>query len=93
MNQPLEGQLMAVHIYMCCCHKPQKRISDDPCNELLVASGMWAKVVDKFVPAILFTPALTTTLGNEFMSVPDFRTDTAQMASKYPPVAAPSFAT
>ena len=58
-------------------HKVQTHISDDSCNALLVASGMWAKVVDKLLPAIIFNPELITTLGSEFMSLPDFRIDIA----------------
>ena len=90
MKQSLEGQLMAVHIYMCDNHK-NRRISDDSWNELLVASAMWAKVVDKLFLAIFFNPELITTLGSEFVSLPDLRTDIAQMASKDPPVAASAF--
>ena len=71
--------------------KDQKRISDDSWNELLVASGMWAKVVDKLLLAILFNPELITTLRSEFLHLPDFRTDIVQMASKEPPLAASAF--
>ena len=69
----------------------QNRISDDSRNELLVASGMWAKVVDKLILAVFFNPELIPTLGCEFMSLPDFRTDIARIASKEPPVAASAF--
>ncbi|MFM7984143.1 MAG: hypothetical protein ACKPKO_32940, partial [Candidatus Fonsibacter sp.] len=68
VKQSLEDQLMAVHIYMCGYHNKQKGISDDSWNELLVASGMWANVVDNLLPAIFFNPEL-----------PYFHTDFAQM--------------
>ena len=49
------------------------------------------KVVDKLLHAIFFNPELTTTLGSEFTSLPDLRTDVAQMASKELPAAVPAF--
>ena len=52
---------------------------------------MWAKVVDKLLPAILFNPELITTLRSEFLHLPDYRTDIVQMASKEPPLAASAF--
>ena len=85
------SQLLAVQIYMFGYHKHQKRISDESWNELLVASGMWAKVVDKLILATFFNPELTTTLGSEFMSLPDIRTDIAQMVAEEPLVAASAF--
>ena len=91
MKQSPEGQLLAVQIYMRGYHNGHKRISDDSWNQVFVASGMWAKVVDRLLPAILFNPELITTLGNEFMSLPDFRTDIAHMASKEPAVAVSAF--
>ena len=78
MKQSLEGQPVAVDIYMCVDHTNQERISDDSWNELLVASGMWAKVVDKLLLAILFKPELITTLRSEFLHLPDSRTDIVQ---------------
>ena len=56
-----------------------------------MASVMRAKVVDKLLPAIFFNPELITTLGSKFVSLPDFRTDIAQMASKDVPVAVSAF--
>jgi hypothetical protein len=93
MEQSVEGQLLALPVYMCDEHNNQKRSSDDLCYELLVASGMWAKVVDKLLPAIFFTRTreLITTLGNEFTSLPDFRADIAHMVSKELAAAAAAF--
>ena len=91
-KQSLEGQLRAVDMYMRGYHKKnQKRISDGSWKDLLVASGMWAKIVDKFLLAILFNPELITTLRSEFLHLPDFRTDIVQMASKEPPLVASAF--
>ena len=58
---------------------------------MLVASGMWAKVVDKLLLAILSNPELITTLRSEFLHLPDFRIDIVQMASKELPLAASAF--
>ena len=79
---PLEGELLVVHIYIRGYLNNQKRVSDDLWNDCLVASCMWAKVVDNLLPAIFFNPELTTTLGSEFMSPPYFRTDIAQIVSQ-----------
>ena len=87
MKQSHEGQLLAIQINMRAYHDDHNRISDDSWNQLLVASGMWAKVVEKLFLAILFNPELITALGIEVMSLPDFRTDIAHMASKEPAVA------
>ncbi len=78
----MRASFLAVQIYMCGYHNNQKRISDVSCKDLLVATGMWAKYVDKLIPA---------TLGNVFMSHPDFRADIARMVSKEPPVAVSAF--
>ena len=54
-----------------------------------LVSGIRYVGVDKVLISIF--SELTTTLGSEFMSLPDFRTDIAQMPSKVPPVAASAF--
>ena len=91
LDEAVEGQVLAVDIYMRGYHKNQKRISDDSWNELLVASGMWANVVDKLHLAILCNPQLITTLRSEFLHLPGFCTDIVQLASEEPPLAASAF--
>ena len=91
MKLPLDDQLLAVHIYMRGSHDDHKRISDDSWDQLLVASGIWAKASDRLLPAILRNAELITTSGNAFMTLPDFRTDMVHMASKEPAVAVSAF--
>ena len=48
----------------------------------MLASGMWARCAEVLVPAMLFNPELVETLGKEFQTHHDFRSDLANMATK-----------